>query len=157
MGHDGGTKFYQAFLITTVADDGLTTHLTVGHYAGYRGDFTLFRRPVTGGQLWVKYGGGAGEFNELIDKKRRNGYCTPPDGYAHTLNFEEFDDWKYQMVELFGAAKTDEFIVGMGLATHHRRGLAAYASWGSIDIAPEEQPDTESIEPTEQSLSWGTW
>lgn len=152
MPHSGGTKFYQAFLITAMANDGQLNFLTVGHYGGYRGDFTQFRRPVEGGLLWVKADGPASEFDDLIRRKTNDGY----DSHRHpkrTARFDSLNEWTDGMVHLFGAGKSAMLIEQMKLHGHSQ-GLAAYKRF---ETEPEKQPDTESIEPTEHAPSWGTW
>jgi hypothetical protein len=154
LAHQGGTKFYQTFLINWMVKPGFKHSCTVVHYSAYRGTAPSVRvRPVSYGQ--VKIFKGSIHYFDIWKKKQTKKdaqdlvYTLLGDG-IFTGDSMSRSSFLRELTALFGAAKRDDILVHLGLSMNGESAEGA----GSSD-AGEDSP--VEIQDKERPAAWGSW
>lgn len=144
MEHEGGTKFYQLFLIESHSLGGvIPAGASVTHYGpmssrGAKGD----KRPVNGGKVSIL---SPMDFISKFKQKEAKGYKKKSEEFTNPCSKEKLIAW-------FGAQETDAiYMVMFGTTTPDF----------TAEPEPTEDTDTKDLmvakAPDVRPASWGSW
>lgn len=145
--HESGTKFYHPIRLMRTGADG-TRIVTAFHYGGFRGDHTLFRRPISGGQGLVKT---EDVFDKQIAAKKRSGYTL-----AGTWNSPSNEgEFRTYLIHMFGRSYADQIFVGLGMLPGD---ALVVSDTDEADLRPTSAGDHIPVDtPIERPAAWGSW
>lgn len=147
MDHEGGTKFYQAFLIT--AHDGRA--LTVIHHGPIGGHDRGFR-PVLGGQIVIH--DGADKYAAQIAAKQKRGYTVVTALQTET-KYRSVAELNNILVAQFGASRTQEILLRLGYTLDAKGAPDEPDDEPSVEL--EDTPIETVFDPSTKPESWGSW
>ncbi len=148
--HEGGTKFYHPIRLMHMSASG-TKVVTAVHFAGFKGDFEKYRRPVKGGQVQIK---GIDHYQRQIEVKRKGGYIPEPTSRGPT-RFDRETDFRMEVIRMFGRADSDVIFSHLGLQMGDAESVQDLTE---AELRPKTPGEDTSIEDfTERPAAWGSW
>lgn len=150
--HEGGTKFYHPIRLMRMSSEG-TKVVTALHYAGFRGDYTAYRRPVAGGQVNIK---AEDVYHSQITAKKKKGYALKDGAFRLPEKFPSSEEeFRSRVITMFGRSHADEIFVGLGMLPGDAHVVTEV---DEADLRPSTPGDHIPVdELTERPAAWGSW
>lgn len=149
MHHEGGTKFYQAFLFV---DEDRNKTCTMTHWGKISiiGTREKKPRPVVGGETQQHPSGG--KYQTVLREKEKRGYLRFAESSERFKSRDGFEKW---LIEQMGATAAHDILVNLGLGGVGGDPIPEPAA----ESVPSPGHDTETLaaETTERPESWGSW
>lgn len=144
LDHEGGTKFYQLFLIVNphTGKSALVTH--------YGPNSSRTTRPIEKGQMKVHEGDGVSAFNEVHAAKRKRGYRDALAGMS-VDDMADTQDFGELVVQTFGAKVASEVFVKIGMTSSGR------SIEDEAKPSPTPKVDHSTIDTEDLPADWGSW
>ena len=150
MEHEGGTKFYHPIRLCAFGA-GVSKVVTAIHFAGFKGNYSKFRRPVEGGQVQIK---DADTYIRQIVVKQKNGYSTKPEwGKKYRPNSEA--EFRAEVIRLFGRTDADTVFCYLGLKPGDMLNVQEPSE---DELRPSPSSDDSTITDfSDRPAAWGSW
>lgn len=147
--HEGGTKFYQAFLISCHDEDGnLNGSCSITHYGPMHSIKGGDVRPIAGGNSLIF--GGSAKYTEQVNQKLKRGYS---ENDEENFIFTSVADAKFTFTRWFGATRRDQIMLHLGLTVDGEEVAAKSDPSAAVEDTPIETKDPFAGRPA----AWGSW